>query len=672
MFDIMWDDGLNAEQLEVARHGRQPLVVMAGAGSGKTRALTARVCALLERGVAPERILLLTFTRRAADDMLARAHALVGSTSSGSRRPWGGTFHAIAYRLVAIHADLLGLPAVCVLDPSDAAVTMDMVREERKQLVGADVRLPRSAALVDAISRSVNTGRPLRAVLDAEFPWCSPHADDIAELARAYVARKRRHGLLDFDDLLLAWRALLADPTVGPTIRGLWDHVLVDEYQDVNRMQVDIVTSLRPDGEGLTVVGDEAQAIYGFRGCDPAHLHDVLTRFPGATVVKLEENYRSRQPVLDVANAVRPEGAAGQLVLRGVRGDGRRPRMVSAHDAAEEARGVVDAVLAAVADGVRLRDQAVLMRAAHHSDLLELELATRHVPFRKYGGLKFLEAAHVKDYLAALRVVVNPDDDVSWFRLLRLHDGIGSAHARHLAMVLTDASLPLAERRAQAIAAAPAKSRLTLQTTVQGLGDACAATKPAEQAELVLAALRPLIERRYDDAPPRLGDLGRLVEAAALAPDLAAFAAEVTLDPPASTSDLPGPPHIDEDYLVLSTVHSAKGLEWSRVHVIGLVDGAFPSDLAFGSTDGVAEEQRLFYVAVTRARDELHLHVPLRLPHHRRARDDKHSYAPASRFLDRAAALCDRVQRAPARPVAAPAAEPTTRVALPTLDELWA
>jgi DNA helicase II / ATP-dependent DNA helicase PcrA len=672
MFDSMWDDGLNEQQLAVAQHGRDPLVVMAGAGSGKTRALTARVCALLDRGVAPERILLLTFTRRAADDMLARAHALAGSTSYGARRPWGGTFHAIAYRLVAIHAEALGLPGVCVLDPGDATVTMDLVREERRQLVGTEVRLPRSATLVDAISRSVNTGQPLRAVLDTEFPWCAPHADEVVEVARAYVARKRAHGLLDFDDLLLAWRALLADVTIGPTIRGLWDHVLVDEYQDVNQMQVDIVTALRPDGDGLTVVGDEAQAIYGFRGCDPSHLHDVATRFPDAAVVKLEENYRSRQPILDVANAIRPEGHTGRLVLNGARGGGQRPVMVSAHDAAEEARAVVDLVLAATAEGARLRDQAVLMRAAHHSDLLELELATRQVPFRKYGGLKFLEAAHVKDYVAAVRVVVNPSDEVSWFRLLRLHDGVGSAHARRLAILLTDAALPLPDRRSHAIADAPPKARLALQETVHGLAEATAGAKPADQAVCLLRTVRPLIERKYDDAVPRLGDLDRLVDAAALAPDLAAFAAELTLDPPVSTSDLPGPPHLDEDYLVLSTVHSAKGLEWSRVHVIGLVDGAFPSDLSFGSSEGVAEEQRLFYVAVTRARDELHLHVPLRMPHHRRGRDDRHSYAPASRFLDRAADLCERIERAPARPVATTVDATAARVALPALDELWA
>jgi DNA helicase-2/ATP-dependent DNA helicase PcrA len=311
------------------------------------------------------------------------------------------------------------------------------------------------------------------------------------------------------------------------------------------------------------------------------------------------------------------------------------------------------------------------MRAAHHSDLLEIELTTRKVPFHKYGGLRFLEAAHVKDYLAALRVLVNPSDDVSWFRLLRLHDAVGSSHARRLAAVLTETSVVLSERHASAVAAAPAKARLALQETLHGLSDAAAESKPAAQAQFVLTTLRPLIQSRYDDAQPRLGDLARLVDAAQLAPDLAAFAAELTLDPPASTSDLPGPPHIDEDWLTLSTVHSAKGLEWSRVHVIGLVDGAFPSDMSFGSAGEVAEEQRLFYVAVTRARDELYMHVPLRMPHHRRARDDKHSYAPASRFLDRAAPLCERIERSPSRPTAPPV-EVAARVTMPVLDELWA
>jgi ATP-dependent DNA helicase UvrD/PcrA len=669
MFDCVWDVGLNEQQLAVAEHGRAPLLVLAGAGTGKTRALTARVCSLLERGVLAERILLLTFTRRAADDMLARANALARSAAAAGR-PWGGTFHAIAYRLVAVHAEALGLPGVSVLDLPDATVTMDLLRQEHQQLVGTDLRLPRSLTLVEAVSRAVNTGRPLRAVLDVDYPWCAAHADAIVELARGYVARKRERGLLDFDDLLLAWRALLADPTLGPAVRGLWDHVLVDEYQDVNQLQVDIVAELRPDGVGLTVVGDDAQSIYGFRGCDPAHLHSLAARFPAATVVKLERNYRSRQPILELANAARPDCADARLHLHGVRGGGPRPLLVSCHDAAEEARTVVDGVLAAAADGVRLRDQAVLMRAAHHSDLLELELTARRIPFRKYGGLRFLEAAHVKDYLAVIRVLVNPSDDVSWFRLLRLHEGIGSAHARRVATALTGTAVRVADRHADGIAQAPAKSRVGLQATLNGLASAARKATTAGQANALLQTLRPLIERRYDDAAPRLADLARLVDAAAHSPDLAAFAAELTLDPPVSTGNLAGPPHVDEDYLVLSTVHSAKGLEWSRVHLIGLVDGAFPSDMAFSTPAGVAEERRLFYVAVTRARDELNLHVPLRMPHHRRSADDRHSYAPASRFLDNIADLCDHVERTPPRSTPT-GPQATARVSVPTLDHLW-
>ncbi|GMA87943.1 hypothetical protein GCM10025868_31930 [Angustibacter aerolatus] len=271
--------------------------------------------------------------------------------------------------------------------------------------------MPRPATLVDAYSRAVNTRTRLRDVLDEHFPWCSPHADAVSQVARAYTARKRAQGLLDFDDLLLGWAALLDDPHLGPAVRGTWDHVLVDEYQDVNQAQVDIVSRLRLDGRGLTVVGDDAQAIYGFRGCDAGHLDDVATGFPGATVVRLETNYRSRPPVVTVANAARPTGSALGLTLRPHREGGPRPRLVRCHDAAEEARGVVDAVLEARSDGVRLQDQAVLMRTGHHSDLLELELTARHVPFRKFGGLKFLEAAHVKDFLAVLRLVSNPADE---------------------------------------------------------------------------------------------------------------------------------------------------------------------------------------------------------------------------------------------------------------------
>ena len=686
MFDQGWDAGLDDAQLCAAAHGDAPLVILAGAGTGKTRTLTARVASLVDRGVPPERVLLLTFTRRAADDMVARAAAMCTREDAG-RRLQGGTFHAVAHGIVARHTEALGLPpAVSVLDRSDSTDVMELLRHDHG-LGGIEVRYPRAATLVDIYSRSVSTGRPARHVVATEFGWVEPHLDQAMALLRAYVARKRERGLIDFDDLLLAWRSLLADPVLGPEIAGRWDHVLVDEYQDVNRTQVDIVHALRPTGRGLTVVGDDAQAVYAFRGADSAHLLELTGSLPDVTVVRLERNFRSQQRLLDLANAVRPASAGHRIVLHSDRPGGRRARLVRCHDAAAEARAVTDAVLSAAQDGRRLRDQAVLMRTGHHSDLLEVELTARGVPFVKFGGLRFLEAAHVKDFVAVLRLLDNRLDEVAWYRLLRLHDGIGPARARALLDLLGNATgepaatdsgdqghgdLVTADAHAEAVAAAPAISRVALAASLGGLAAAGDRRRIGERAAGCLALLRPLLTARYPDSVVRIADLDRLVAAADSAPDLGAFVAELTLDPPASTGDLAGPPHLDDDYLVLSTVHSAKGLEWPIVHVIHLVDGAFPADMALTTSAGLVEEQRLFYVAVTRAADELSLYAPLRMPHHRHARDDKHSFAPISRFLDDSAvAVLDVEDLTPPR-LAPRVASATARVALPTLDDLWA
>jgi DNA helicase-2/ATP-dependent DNA helicase PcrA len=485
------------------------------------------------------------------------------------------------------------------------------------------------------------------------------------------VARKRERGLLDFDDLLLGWRALLADPVVGERLRSRWDHVLVDEYQDVNQVQVDIVAGLRPGGRGLTVVGDDAQAVYGFRGAACHHLLALASTVDGAAVVTLERNFRSRQPVLDLANVVRP--GPTRLRLRADRADGAdgadgpaaRPALVRCYDAADEARQLTDTVLGAVEDGGRLREHAVLMRAAGHSDVLEIELTSRRVPYRKYGGLKFLEAAHVKDFLALLRIAGNGRDEVAWFRLLRLHEGIGPAGAR----AVTDRLIADPADVDAAIGAAPARARDGLAATLRGLTGAGGAPTP-ELVGTCAGLLRPLLTGRYPDAAARLADLDRLAETAAGAGDLADFVVGLTLDPPLSSGDYAKPPHRDEDYLTLSTVHSAKGLEWPAVHLIHAVDGAFPADMALGDEDGLAEEQRLFYVAVTRARDRLRIYTPQRMPHHRRGRDDRHSLAPQSRFLTPAATALMDVHQPPAPARTAVAAGPA-RVALPTLDGLF-
>jgi DNA helicase-2/ATP-dependent DNA helicase PcrA len=672
MFDLRWDDDLDDAQLAAVTHGDGPLIVVAGAGTGKTRTLVSRVAALIDRGVDPERVLLLTFTRRAADEMLARAVAICARRDAG-RKLWGGTFHAIAHRLVTAHAESLGLASsLSVLDQGDAADVMDLLRHEHG-LTGTGQRFPRGDTLLDAYSRSVNTGQPARDIIAAQFPWCEPHIDAILSLFRAYVARKRAQSLLDFDDLLLGWRALLADSHLGPTMAQRWDHVLVDEYQDVNQIQVDIVNLLCPDGLGLTVVGDDAQAVYGFRGADSRHLLSLSDTLPAARTVCLERNFRSRQRILAIANEVRPSAGGAELRLRSDRDGGPRPRLIRCHDSSAEARLVVDSVLEAHEQGRPLRTQAVLMRAAHHSDLLEVELTARRVPFVKYGGLKFLEAAHVKDFIAAVRLLDNPLDEIAWYRLLRLHDGIGPARARTLLDVLRPHEPDIDLRHPETVAAAPAAARTALAATLDNLAAARGHQAVATRAEMVLNLLRPLLIARYPDHEARLGDLDRLVGAAAQSPTLADYVANLTLDPPASTSDLAGPPHLDEDYLILSTVHSAKGLEWDTVHVINVIDGAFPSDMALTSSVGLLEERRLFYVAATRARDELSIYTPLRLPHHRRARDDKHSYAPHSRFLGRAALnTMDIQENHPGAPASRPATTPAARVEMPALDDLWA
>ena len=661
-------DGLNEEQRRAAAHPGGPLLILAGAGTGKTRTLVSRAAWLCGQGVQPSRILLLTFTRRAADDMLSRATA---GARSASGRITGGTFHAIAHRIIREHAESFSLPAeFTVIDPADTADLLDARRADHG-LAGTQRRAPRAAVCADIYTRCVNTQRTIAEVVRGGFPWCTEYTGQLAELFRGYVAHKRSHGLVDFDDLLLLWRAALADPAAGPVLRGMFDAVLVDEYQDVNAVQADIVRLLQTEAGCLTCVGDDAQAIYAFRGADPEHLHRLGATFPGLTVVRLVRNYRSRQAVLQLANAVRPQSPGLELALTAARGAGAAPMLVRCHDEATQAREICARVLDAHEAGTELHDQAVLVRAAHHSDVLEVELAARGVPFVKYGGLRFTEAAHVKDFLAAARIVANPADDVAWFRVLRLHEGIGAVHARRLIEILRPADPAPFDRWKDAVDAAPRRARENLAATIGSLADAIIVERTGERATAILAALRDPLRARYADADVRIADLERLADAAASRPSLHDALVELALDPPVSASDLAGRPRHDEDFLVISTVHSAKGLEWPVVHLPHLVDGAVPSDMALASPAGLAEERRLFYVAVTRARDQLFLYAPMRLHHHRLASDDRHSYGQLSRFLDdRALAECESVQAAPPGPLLPRTGELAARIDA-DLDALW-
>jgi DNA helicase II / ATP-dependent DNA helicase PcrA len=649
-------DGLNEEQRAAATHPGGPLLVLAGAGTGKTTTLAARVAWLIDEGAAPERVLLLTFTRRAAREMLARARAYLGRSPNGRHagRVVGGTFHSVAHRFVRRHAAALGLPAgFGVLDAGDAADLLDLVRQDAG-LGQTGKRFPRKSTLLDIYSRTVNAQRPLRELLAEAFPWCERHGEDLGRLFVEYGARKRSLGVIDLDDLLLHWRALACDPVVGGEMGRAVDHLLIDEYQDVNGLQVDLVRALRAERRDVTVVGDDLQAIYGFRAASARHILDFPEHFPGAAVVTLERNYRATQPLLDVANAVAdqaerayPRQLRAERLGGGAAGAaGSAPELVFCLDEAAQAGEVCDRVLDARERGAALREQAVLMRASHDSDLLELELARRDIPYVKYGGLRYLEAAHVKDFLALLRLADNPADRLSWFRWLQLLDGVGPAIARRVLEALEPDSGGLGEvlgRWPDAQDALPAEAREPGAAVIAALSAVADERAAGVRAERLRNALAPIVEAHYPDGPVRLQDLDALVAAAGQASDLGRFVADLVLDPPASSSDLAGDASLDEDWLVLSTVHSAKGLEWRAVHVLALYDGNFPSDLSAGDREAVDEERRLLYVALTRAQRELHLYVPVRYYHRPRGNDDGHGYGKPSRFLsDQVQGLCRR------------------------------
>ena len=629
---------LNRRQREAATYGDGPLRVMAGPGTGKTTTLTARVSVLLERGVTPERILLLTFTRRSAREIVGRVRAIRGADSV--RRVSGGTFHSVAHRTLRRHHEAVGLPdGFGVLDRGDAADLMDLVRGELG-ILSTDRRLPKKATLIALYSRTVNTGTPLVEVMAESTPWCADNSDEVATVFTAYVARKGALGLLDFDDLLLYWRAAVQDEAVGRELGASYDHILVDEFQDVNLLQLDILVGLRRFDPRLTLVGDDAQAIYGFRGASPRFLLDAERYFDGLTTITLDVNYRSSAAILRVANAVAADAPEGFCAV--LREDipvlgASEPLLVHCADERRQSEAVADRVLELYEQGVALQKQAVLFRAAQHSADLEIELSRRRIPFVKYGGLRYLEAAHVKDLLAAFRLADNPRDEMAWFRLLQHIPGVGPAKARRAIDALrdVDGTLPVshAEIRRRWTGVLDVLPSHTRELSL-GLADAlCEREREpvALHAERISRAVAPLIAASYDDVAPRLEDLGALVQACADAARLSDVAADQALEPPASTGDLAGPPMIDEDWLVLSTVHSAKGLEFDAVHVIHAADGNFPSDMSLGSPEGLEEERRLFYVSITRARRNLAIYVPLRYNHHRvRA---EHSWAQPSRFL---------------------------------------
>jgi len=627
---------LNEAQQEAVRHDDRPLLIIAGAGTGKTQTLAHRVAELIVRGANPRRILLLTFTRRAAAEMTRRALRLVGTRVKGRvDLPWTGTFHAVGAQLLRLHARAAGLdPQFTILDREDSADLLDRLRHELG-FTRTDKRFPRKGTCLAIYSRVVNTGLPLKANLEEAFPWCAGWEEPLTRLFAAYVDAKLSRQVLDYDDLLLYWAHLMNDEQVGAQMAATFDHVLVDEYQDTNALQATIVRRLSPQGRGVTVVGDDAQAIYSFRAASVRNILDFPAQYdPPAVRVTLTQNYRSLEPILTAANAVMSlahERFAKDLVSK--RLGGERPALVTCADEAEQVQFVVESILARREQGVPLRQQAVLFRASHHSAELEVELGRRNIPFVKYGGLRFVESSHVKDVVCTLRWAENPRDSLAAFRVVQLLPGFGPAfadrvlraveeHGFALASALATFSPPVAALASWAAFAA-LYARLTDHSAPWG-----------GQLGLVRGWYEPHLERLYDDASVRRGDLEQLEQLAGSSGSRERFLADLTLDPPEGSGAEAGPPHLDEDYLILSTIHSAKGQEWDSVYLLNAADGCIPSDMATATVPQIEEERRLLYVAMTRAKNALFVIHPLRFFIRQQSRyGDRHVFTPRTRFI---------------------------------------
>ena len=654
---------LNPAQAAAATHGDGPLLIIAGAGTGKTRTLVYRVAHLIERGIRPERILLLTFTRRASQEMLSRAERLAGGSS---RSVHGGTFHATGHRLLRRFGEPAGIPKdFSIMDQGDSEDLMQLSRAQLGYAKGAK-RFPKKETLQYVYSRHVNTGFEVRDIIRDEYPQFTDYIDDFRKIYGDYTKRKHERNLVDYDDLLLFWAGMLEEaPAIAERIAALYDHVLVDEYQDTNALQARILRGMCRTHSNITVVGDDAQSIYSFRGANFRNILDFPKQFPGTTIVPLEQNYRSTPEILDATNeliARAEERFTKQLWTE--RSVGEKPWLVAARDEQQQTTFVVDRILELHEEGMNLRDMAVLFRAGYMSADLEIELTNRKIPFEKWGGIKFLETAHVKDVLAFLRILENPRDEVSWYRILQLLPGIGETTAR----AAIDSMAAMAwESGAFGRFAPPARARAAHSALVALLdrlrtGETADAGSVSAEIAGVRSMYDGILKERYDRAEPRLADLDQLQVIAAGYPNRDAFLSALALEPPQATQDLVGEKaRSEDDALVLSTAHSAKGKEWDAVFVIWALDGWFPSSRSLSDPEQLEEERRLMYVAMTRARDHLAVTYPLSSYGSRMGSD--YFVAQLSRFID--AGVREKMERVA---LSAPVAEAAPEPKLPPVD----
>lgn len=620
---VNYRDVLNEEQRAVVMAGKGPLLVIAGAGSGKTRTLTYRVCRLIEAGVAPGRILLLTFTNRAAREMVSRVETLL---KGDVRRIWGGTFHSLGNRILRRHASSLGYENnFSILDAEDAKDMVEACIEEAAIDTKAR-RFPKGEVLAGLFSFATNTDTPLEQVIVAQAPQFEPLTQQIVRVDRLYQARKLERNAMDYDDLLVNWKRLLSEkPDIAAIYQEQFEHILVDEYQDTNRLQADIIDLLATKQRNLMVVGDDAQSIFGWRGANFANIFEFKDRYPDAQLFRLEMNYRSTPEILMLANAsVAHNRKQFPKHLQAVRPSRQfTPALVPLRDAEQQAAFVAARILELRDEGVPLDEIAVLYRSHFHSLELQLELTRRGIPYDVRSGVRFFEQAHIKDVVAYLRLLVNPRDELAWKRVLKLIPKIGNATAARVWEKLAYAPEPLALARTSDLAKVLPKGAQSGWTEfvelLNALLEPAVVNQPAKQIELVLArGYLEYLQATYENAEAREEDLRQLANFAAgyettelLLSELALINTE-RFGPPGGTVGEDVLMGGDEDeQLTLSSVHQAKGLEWRVVFLLWAADGRFPSARSLRDAEGEEEERRLFYVALTRARDELYVCYPL-------------------------------------------------------------
>jgi DNA helicase-2/ATP-dependent DNA helicase PcrA len=619
-FLLDYERELNHQQLAVVRSAGGPLLVIAGAGSGKTRVVTYRVAYLIESGVDPAGILLVTFTNKAAREMLHRVGLLVPAAGGGGGRVWGGTFHHIGNRILRRHAPLVGYhPNFTILDREDTKKLMEAcIRDLKINPKGS--RFPKGEVLEDLVGLSVNTRRPIDELVLDRYPFFYDLLDDIRAVSEHYRNRKRELNAMDFDDLLFYWETLLREhPEVRVRYSEQFQHILVDEYQDTNRIQADIVDLLAERHGNIMVVGDDSQSIYSFRGANFANILTFPERYPSARIFKLELNYRSTPQILDLANtSIVHNRFQFPKELQTVRPAGPLPSLVPAQDIMEQASFVAQRVAEIQDGGIPLSQIAVLYRAHYHSMELQMELTRRGIPFEVRSGLRFFEQAHIKDVSAYLKIICNPLDELAWRRVLLLYPRIGKATAEKIwRMISAGGSDPRvavdAQEVQEKIPAGMQENWRWFSRTLARLRDPKMTSDPGGMIELVMKeGYEAYLESRYPNYESRADDLRQLAAFASQYSSCQDFLSELALLT-SMEEETPSMRGGDGNGMItLSSVHQAKGLEWAVVFIIWLAEGRFPSlrSLSESGGNGEEEERRLFYVAVTRARDELYLCYP--------------------------------------------------------------